>query len=92
MSKIPQPTVSQSPPLGGLCQSNPHPRGLACGSWINKPPKKTTTTTNQPTRIYQLLMTTYPGLPFRLALHIFMKCWVHYHYSLSTRNTTPGKS
>ena len=30
-------------------------------------------------------MTTYPGLPFRLALHIFMKRWLHYHYSLLTK-------
>ena len=46
MSKIPQPTISQSPPLGRLCQSNPHPWGLAYSSWINKPQKNNHT--NQP--------------------------------------------
>ena len=32
-------------------------------------------------------MTPYPGLLSRLALLIIIKCWVHYHYSLLTRNT-----
>ena len=82
MSKISQPTISRSPPLH---LSNPHPWGLSYSSWINEPQKNNH---HQPTRIYQLLMTTYPGLPFRLALYIFMKCWVHYHYSLLRRNTT----